>query len=58
MNISEIVVGKRVLVYSGHETKEHALVKAILENGMALVRLSDGRIVEMHPQFIIKKFEE
>lgn len=56
MNISEIIIGDHVLVHIGRETKEHAIVKTILNNGLALVKLSDGRIVEMHPQYIIKSF--
>lgn len=57
MNYSEIIVGDRVLVQSGAETKEIAVIKDVNGNtGLALVRLSDGQMREMHPQFIIKSF--
>ena len=57
MNISEIIIGDRVLVQSGPEIKEHAQIKGInKENGLIIVRLSNGEITEMCPQFILKSF--
>lgn len=57
MNISEIIIGDRVLVQSGPEIKEHAQIKGInRENGLIIVRLSNGEITEMCPQFILKSF--
>ena len=57
MNISEVIVGDRVLVQSGPEIKEHAQIKGInKENGLIIVRLSNGEIIEMCPQFILKSF--
>lgn len=59
MNVSEIIVGNRVLVQSGAETKEHAQVKGInRENGLVIIRLSNGELTEIHPQFILKDFWE
>lgn len=55
MNYSEIIVGDRVLVQSDAETKEMAVIKDVNDNtGFVLVRLSDGQMREMHPQYIIK----
>lgn len=56
MNINEIVNGDRVLVQSGAETKEVATAKTLLDNGLVLVRLSDGKLAEMHPRYILKSF--
>lgn len=56
MNISEIKVDDRVLICSGHATKEHAVVKNILDNGKILVRLSSDNFRAIHPQFILKSF--
>lgn len=57
MNYSEIIVGDRVLVQSDAETKEMAVIKDVNDNtGLAIVRLSDGKMREMHPQNIIKSF--
>ena len=57
MNISELIVGDRVLVQSGRELREHAQIKDInKENGLVVVRLSDGVVTEIHPQYILKSF--
>lgn len=57
MNYSEIIVGDRVLVQSDAQSKEIAAIKDVNDNtGLAIVRLSDGNIREMHPQYIIKSF--
>lgn len=57
MSISEIIIGRRVLVQSGAEIREHAKVMDVLDNGLVLVKLSNGDIIEMHPQYILKDFE-
>lgn len=58
MGISEIIIGHRVLVQSGAETKEHDQIKGInMDNGLVIVKLSNGEIVDMHPQYILKDFE-
>lgn len=57
MTVNEIIVGDRVLVQSAPETKESAQIKGInKENGLIIVRLSNGGITEMCPQFILKSF--
>lgn len=56
MNVEELKVGDRVLLQSGQYVKEHAQVKEFLDNGNVLLRLSDGRIDEFDPQYILKNF--
>ena len=57
MNANNIIVGDRVLVQSAPETKEHARIKGInKDNGLIIVKLSNGDITEMCPQFILKSF--
>lgn len=57
MTTNDIMVGHRVLVQSGAEVREHAQIKGInKENGLVIVKLSDGNITEIHPQYIIKSF--
>lgn len=56
MNITEIVIGDRVLVQSGEFVKEVAKVKAILDNGLVSVKLADGNFAEINPQYILKSF--
>lgn len=56
MNLSEIVIGDRVLVQSGEFIKEVAKVKAFLDNGLVLVKLADGNFSEINPQYILKSF--
>ena len=57
MNISEIVIGDRVLVQSNSQTKEIATIKGInKDNGMVIVKLSNDRFTDIHPQYIIKTF--
>lgn len=56
MNISDLKICDRVLLQSGSSVKEHAQVKAFLDNGNVLLRLSDGRIDEFDPQYILKNF--
>lgn len=57
MNVSEVVIGDRVLLQSSESVKEIAHIKGInKENGLVIVRLSNGDITEVHPQYIIKSF--
>lgn len=56
MKIEEFTVYDRVLLQRGQYVKEHAQVKAFLDNGNVLLRLSDGRIDEFDPQYILKNF--
>lgn len=56
MNVDELKIGDRVLLQSGQYVKEHAQVKEFLDNGNVLLRLSDGRIDEFDPQYILKNF--
>lgn len=56
MNIEELSNGDRVLLQSGQYVKEIAIVKTVLDNGMVLLKLLDGRLEEFAPQYIIKNF--
>lgn len=57
MNVSEIIVGNRVLVQSGAEVREHAKIKGInKDNGKVILLLSNGEITEMTPEYILKDF--
>lgn len=57
MKTEDIIIGDRVLVQSGRATTEHAQIKGVnKENGKLIVRLSDGRILEMDSQYILKSF--
>lgn len=57
MNISEIVIGDRVLVQSGANMKEIATIKGIdKDNGKVIVKLSNDKFTTIHPQFILKTF--
>ena len=57
MNISEIIIGDRVLVQSGPEIKEHAQIKGInRENGLIIVRLSNCGHISVISPFILKSF--
>lgn len=56
MGISEIIIGHRVLVQSGAETKEHAKVMGV-NDGLVIVKLTDNTIRDMHPMYILKDFE-
>lgn len=57
MTTDQIIIGHRVLVQSGIETREHAIVKG-LNGNKAIVKLSDGNIVEINPMYILKDFEK
>lgn len=56
MNVDELKISDRVHLQSGQYVKEHAQVKEFLDNGNVLLRLSDGRIDEFDPQYILKNF--
>lgn len=56
MNIEEISVGNRVLIQRSSSLLEHATVKALQKDGTVIVKLSDNKITEIHPQYILKKF--
>lgn len=56
MKIKELTIGDRVLLQSGQYVKEHAYVKAFLDNGNVLMKLSDGQFEEFDPQYILKNF--
>lgn len=57
MDIKELKVADRVLVQSGRYTQEHAKIMNInSKTDKAIVKLSDGSIVAMEPQYILKSF--
>ena len=56
MNITEIIVGDRVLVQSDADTREVAEIKAILDNGKIVVKLSNNKMMSIIPYYIIKSF--
>ena len=56
MNITEIIVGDRVLIQSDADTREVAEIKAILDNGTITVKLSDNKMMGIIPYYIIKSF--
>lgn len=57
MNVDELKIGDRVLLQSGRCVKEHASVKAFLDNGNVLMILSDGKFAEYNPRYILKIFK-
>lgn len=57
MDIKELKVADRVLVQSGRYTCEHAKVMNLdAKSNKAIMKLSDGSIVAMEPQYILKSF--
>ena len=56
MNITEIIVGDRVLIQSDADTREVAEIKAILDNGKIVVKLSNNKMMGIIPCYIIKSF--
>ncbi len=57
MNISEIIIGDRVLLQINSATKEIATIKGINKNnGMVIAKLSNDEFSNIHPQFILKSF--
>lgn len=54
MNINDLKVGDRVLLQSSLSTKEHAQVKAFLDDCGVLLRLSDGSIEPFNVRYIVK----
>lgn len=57
MNVDELKIGDRVLSQSGRCVKEHASVKAFLDNSNVLMILSDGKFAEYNPRYILKIFK-
>lgn len=57
MSNEKLSVGDRVLLQSGRYVKEHASVKAFLDNGNILMKLSDGKFAEYNPKYILKIFK-
>lgn len=55
MRIDKIVVGNRVLLQSGESVKEVAQVKGIASDRV-IVKLSNGDITAVSPEYIIKDF--
>ena len=47
MNITEIIVGDRVLIQSDADTREVAEIKAILDNGKIVVKLSNNKMMSI-----------
>lgn len=56
MNITEIIIGDRVLIQSDADTREVAEIKAILDNGKIVVKLSNNKMMSIIPYYIIKSF--
>ena len=56
MNITEIIVGDHVLIQSDADTREVAEIKAILDNGKIVVKLSNNKMMSIIPYYIIKSF--
>ena len=56
MNITEIIVGDRVLIQSDADIREVAEIKAILDNGKIVVKLSNNKMMSIIPYYIIKSF--
>lgn len=58
MNVTEITIGGHALIQTNANTQEHAYIKAVnKENGLLIVRLSNGVMTEIHPQYVIKMFK-
>ena len=57
MSNEKLSVGDRVLLQSGRYVKEHASIKALLNNGRILMKLSDGKFAEYNPMYILKIFK-
>ena len=57
MSNEKLLVDDRVLLQSGRYVKEHASVKAFLDNGNVLMKLSDGKFAEYNPMYILKIFK-
>lgn len=57
MKEEELSVGDRVLLQSGRAVKEHAQIKAFLDNGNISLKLSDSKIREYELRHILKVFK-
>lgn len=59
MNITEIGVGDHILVQPADNVLERARVMGFNDQkGTVIIRLSDGKLFDMHPQYILKSFEK
>lgn len=57
MELNSIIIGDRALVQTSEFVREVAQIKGINnDNGLVIVNLSDGNIIEMAPQYILKSF--
>lgn len=57
MTNEKLLVGDRVLLQSGRYVKEHASLEAFLDNGNILMKLSDGKLSEFKPRYVLKIFK-
>lgn len=57
MSNEKLSVGDRVLLQSGRYVKEHASVEVFLDNGNILMKLSDGKLSEFNPRYVLKIFK-
>ena len=57
MSNEKLSVGDRILLQSGRYVKEHASVKAFLDDGNILMKMSDGKFAEYNPRYILKIFK-
>ena len=57
MSNDKLSVSDRVLLQRSRYVKEHASVKAFLDNGNILMKLSDGKFAEYNPKYVLKIFK-
>lgn len=57
MNISEIEVGRRVVISRRPFEKEVAVVKGFTSNGLVIVRDSAGQPATIAPEYVTKMFD-
>lgn len=57
MSNKKLSVGDRVLLQSGRYVKEHASLEAFLDNGNILMKLSNGKLSEFKPRYVLKIFK-
>ena len=57
MSNEKLSVRDSVLLQSSRYVKEHTSVKAFLDNGDILMKLSDGKFAEYNPKYILKIFK-
>lgn len=56
MKITDINIGDYVLVQRGLHIREHATVRAVTDQNTVIVKLTDGRREETHPDNVLKNF--